>query len=111
MSRITLKLLYPDSLKLVHTLPAVFVIGCLALILLAIFWHWWAILPLVLYAVMLWVSALVQTRSLKISLMAVVTSFVQLGSYGVGFIRAYVWKILLGHGRDINQEIAMRKGK
>ncbi len=111
MSRITLKLLYPDSLKLVHALPAVFVLGCLTLILLAIFWHWWAILPLVLYAVMLWVSALVKTRSLKISLMAVVTSFVQLGSYGIGFIKAYVWKILLGHGRDINEEIAMRKGK
>ena len=111
MSRITLKLLYPDSLKLVHTLPAVFVLGCLGLILLAIFWRWWAILPLLLYAVLLWVSALIKTRSLKISLMAVVTSFVQLGSYGIGFIRAYVWKILLGHGRDINQEIAMRKGK
>ena len=111
MSRITLKLLYPDSLKLVHTLPAVFVLGCIALILLAIFWRWWAILPLVLYAVMLWVSALVKTKSLKISLMAVVTSFVQLGSYGFGFIKAFVWKILLGHGRDINEEIAMRKGK
>jgi glycosyltransferase involved in cell wall biosynthesis len=111
MSRITLKLLYPDSLKLVHTLPAVFVLGCLALILLAIFWRWWAILPLVLYAVMLWVSALVKTKSLKISLMAVVTSFVQLGSYGYGFIKSFVWKILLGHGRDINEEIAMRKGK
>ena len=43
--------------------------------------------------------------------MAVVTSFVQLWSYGAGFIRAWVWKILLGHGRDIDQEIAMRKGK
>lgn len=111
MSRITLKLLYPDSLKLVHTLPAVFVLGCIALILLAIFWRWWAILPLVLYAVMLWVSALVKTKNLKISFMAVVTSFVQLGSYGFGFIKAFVWKILLGHGRDINEEIAMRKGK
>ncbi|MBR1803383.1 MAG: glycosyltransferase [Muribaculaceae bacterium] len=111
MSRITLKLLYPDSLKLVHTLPALFVLGCVALILLAIFWHWWAILPLVLYVVLLWVSALAQTRSLKIASLAVVTSFVQLWSYGTGFIRAYVWKILLRHGRDIEQEIAMRKGK
>lgn len=111
MSRITLKLLYPDSLKAVHTLPALFVVGCAVLILLAIAWRWWAILPLVLYAAMLWVSALVQTRNLKIASLAVVTSFVQLCSYGAGFIRAYVWKILLGHGRDIEQEIAMRKGK
>ena len=111
MSRITLKLLYPGSLKLVHCLPAVFVVGCLTMIALAIFWHWWAILPLALYVVMLWISALVKTRSLKISLLAIVSSFIQLGSYGVGFIKAYVWKILLRHGRDINQEISMRKGK
>ena len=111
MSRITLKLLYPDSLKLVHCLPAVFVLGCVALVLLAIFWHWWAILPLALYVLMLWVSALVKTRSLKIACIAVVSSFIQLGAYGFGFIKAFVWKILLRHGRDINEEIAMRKGK
>ena len=111
MSRITLKLLYPDSLKLVHCLPAVFVLGCVALVLLAIFWHWWAILPLALYVVMLWGGALVKTRSLKIASIAVVSSFIQLGAYGFGFIKAFVWKILLRHGRDINEEIAMRKGK
>lgn len=111
MSRITLKLLYPDSLKVVHTLPALFLLGCMALILLAIFWRWWCILPLALYAVMLWVSALLKTRNLKIASLAVVTSFVQLFSYGYGFIKAFVWKILLRHGRDLDQEIAMRKGK
>ena len=111
MSRITLKLLYPDSLKLVHTLPAVFVLGCITLIALALVWHWWAILPLALYVVMLWATALFSTKSLKISLMAIVTSFVQLGSYGGGFIKAVVWKILLGHGRNIEEEIAIRKGK
>ena len=111
MSRITLKLLYPDSLKLVHCLPAVFVLGCLALILLAIFWRWWAILPLALYVVMLWVSALIKTKNLKIATIAIASSFIQLGAYGFGFIKAFVWKILLGHGRNINEEIAMRKGK
>ena len=111
MSRITLKLLYPDSLKLVHTLPALFTLGCAVLVVLALCWRWWAVLPIALYAVMLWVSALFNTRNLKIASMAVVTSFVQLWSYGAGFIRAGVWKILLRHGRDIDQEIAMRKGK
>ena len=111
MSRITLKLLYPDSLKLVHTLPAVFVIGCLTLILLAIFWHWWAILPLALYVVLIWLSALASTRSLPIACLAILTSFIQLGSYGCGFIKAFVWKILLRHGRNIEEEIAIRKGK
>ena len=49
MSRITLKLLYPDSLKLVHTLPAVFVIGSMGLFALSILWKWWCILPLITY--------------------------------------------------------------
>lgn len=35
MSRITLYLLYPDSLKLVHWLPAVFVTGVAAMAVLA----------------------------------------------------------------------------
>lgn len=111
MSRITLKLLYPDSLKLVHCLPAVFVLGCATLVLLALLWHWWAILPLALYVVLLWLSALVETKSLKVACLAVVTSFIQLGSYGTGFLKAYVWKILLRHGRDIAEEVAIRKGK
>ena len=111
MSRITLKLLYPDSLKLVHCLPAVFVLGCVTLVALALLWHWWAILPLALYVVMLWVSALVETKSLKVACLGVLTSFIQLGSYGTGFLKAYVWKILLRHGRNIEEEVAMRKGK
>ena len=56
-------------------------------------------------------AALVKTRSLKIATLAVATSFTQLCSYGWGFIKAYVWKILLKHGRDIEEEVEMRRGK
>ena len=110
MSRITLKLLYPDSLKLVHCLPAVFTLGCALLLLLSL-WKWWFLLPILLYAAMLWIAALIETRDLKIACLAVAASFTQLCSYGWGFIKAWVWKILLKHGRDINEEVAMRKGK
>ena len=111
MSRITLKLLYPDSLKLVHCLPAVFVIGSLAMILLAMFWHWWTIIPLAAYIVALFVTAVISTRSIKIGSLAVISSIIQLGGYGSGFIKAYVWKIILRHGRNIEEEIKIRKGK
>lgn len=111
MSRITLKLLYPDSLKLVHCLPAVFVIGSLAMILLAMFWHWWAIIPLAAYIVALFVTAVISIRSIKIGSLAVISSIIQLGGYGSGFIKAYVWKIILRHGRNIEEEIKIRKGK
>ncbi len=110
MSRITLQLLYPGSMKAVHWAPAIFVIGAVAMIILAFFNPLW-LLPLAAYILALWISACVSTRSLKVGTMAVAASMVQLWGYGTGFIRAYVWKILLRHGRDEEQEIKMRKGK
>ena len=111
MSRITLYLLYPDSLKLVHWLPAVFVMGVMAMAVLAICLSWMWILPLVAYLLAIFVTALFSTKNLKIASLSVITSVIQLGGYGVGFLKAYVWKILLRHGRNIEEEIAIRKGK
>ncbi len=111
MSRITLKQLYPDSLKLVHTLPAIAVIIGVVLLLLGIFVSPWWLLPLGIYAVVLFLAAMVSTRSLGVSLRAIPAAAIQITGYGTGFIRAYVTDILLGRGRDINREIAMRKGK
>ena len=111
MSRITLKLLYPGSMKLVHCLPAFFVLGSITMIVLVLLWHWWAIIPLVAYLLAVWITAIYSTSSLKIGSLAVITSIIQLGAYGCGFIKAYVWKILLGHGRNIEEEILIRKGK
>lgn len=111
MSRITLKLLYPDSLKIVHCLPAAFVLGSLAMILLAIFWTPWAIIPLVAYFIAIFFAATVSNRSLKIGSLAIPASIIQLGAYGTGFLKAWVVKILLRRGRNIDEEIKIRKGK
>lgn len=111
MSRITLKLLYPGSMKIVHTLPAVaLLLGVAMLALAAVVSAWW-LLPLALYALALLVCATISSRSLKVGLLAVPAAVVQIAGYGSGFIRAYFTKIVLGRGRDIEQEIAMRKGK
>lgn len=111
MSRITLKLLYPDSLKLVHTLPAVFVIGSVGLIALSILWKWWCILPLAAYILAIFITALFSTKSLVIALKAVPASILQLSGYGWGFIKAFTTKILFRRGRNIEEEVAIRKGK
>ncbi len=107
MSRITLQLLYPGSMKAVHWLPALFVIGAVIMIIGAFFWKW-MIIPLVVYILALWIWGIISTRSLKIGSLGVVAAMVQLVGYGTGFIRAYVWKILLGHGRDVDDEIRRR---
>ncbi len=111
MSRITLKLLYPDSLKFVHTLPALFVIGSVALILLACLWSWWFITPLIFYFAAIFVTAFASTKSFIIAYKALPASLIQLYGYGCGFINAFTRKILLKRGRDINEEIKIRKGK
>lgn len=110
-SRVTLKLLYPGSLKAVHLLPAVFVLGVVALILLGIFVSPWFLLPLGVYFLAVFAGALIATRRLKIAAMSVPAAIIQLGGYGIGFIQDYTTKILLGRGRNLDEEIIMRKGK
>ena len=110
MSRITLKLLYPGSMKLVHWAPAVFVIGASVLII-ASFFNPWFLAPLVIYIFLLWISALISLKKLKESFIAVAAGLIQLTGYGTGFIKAYFRKIILGHGRDEQEEIRLRKGK
>lgn len=110
MSRITLELLYPGSMKLVHWLPAVFTIGAVALIIGSFFCKW-LLIPLLVYILALWIGGIVATRSLKIGTMGVGAAMVQLTGYGTGFIKAYVSKIIMGKGRDIEQEVEIRKGK
>lgn len=111
MSRITLKLLYPDSLKLVHTLPALAVIIGALLLILGIFVTSWFLLPIGIYLVAIFLSAWIATRSLGIALRAVPASVVQICGYGCGFIKAFFTKIILRRGRNIEEEIKIRKGK
>lgn len=111
MSRITLRLLYPDTMKAVHWLPAIFVLGVAAMVLMAIFCSPWWLLPLGLYLLAIFASALWSTHSFAIAMKAVPASIIQLGGYGCGFLKAYFTKIILGRGRDESEEITMRKGK
>lgn len=94
IARINLSLRHPGTLKLVHTLPVVFTLGCFGLILLTPFFVW-AILPLILYALLIFVHASLSESSLKVGLKAIPASFMQLISYGLGFIIAFWRRIVL----------------
>lgn len=111
MSRITLQLLYPGSLKVVHMLPALAVVAFAALLVLAVAVSWWWLLPVGIYVAALLALAAWQTRSLKVTLLAVPAAAIQLTGYGTGFIRAFTDKMILGHKRNVNDEIAIRKGR
>lgn len=111
MSRITLKLLYPGSLKAVHVLPALAVVAGVALLVLGIAVSPWFLLPIGVYLLAVLATALAATGSPVIALKAVPAACIQLGGYGCGFLRAWFSKIVLGRGRDVGQEVEMRRGK
>lgn len=111
MSRITLRLLYPDSLKAVHVLPPVAVVGAVALLVLGCTVSWWFLMILAAYVLGIIIGALMATGSVKIALMAVPAAAIQLGGYGIGFIKAWFTKIVLGRGRNVEEEVLIRKGK
>ena len=97
IARINLYKKYPDSLKLVHLLPAAFTLGCAVLILAALCWPW-TLLPIGFYALLVCTDAAIREKSLKIGILSVGASFVQLIGYGTGFLRAWWERCILGRG-------------
>lgn len=94
IARINLYKKYPESLKLVHLLPAVFTIGVVALLLGTPFIP--ALSSLIgLFVLIIFIDAALQNRSVKIGALAVVASFVQLTGYGTGFLRAWWQRCVL----------------
>ena len=95
IARINLYKKYPKSLKLVHLLPACFTLGTLFLLLFSIFYRW-SFLLIVLYALMVMIDSAIQNKSLKIGIMSIAASFVQLIGYGTGFLRAWWQRCVRG---------------
>lgn len=87
-ARVVLKKKYPDTFKLVHLLPAAFVVGHLLLLLLGIFHHWLWFLPILLYCVMVFIDSLIKNKDLKVALLSVPAAYCQLFGYGTGFLEA-----------------------
>ena len=90
IARINLYKKYPESLKLVHMLPALFTLGVVFLLLASLFWGG-SLSLLFLFVLIVFVDASMQNKSLKIGLLAIAASFIQLTGYGTGFLRAW-WK-------------------
>jgi len=132
IARINLYKKYPESLKLVHMLPALFTLGVALLTvvflaglvflgiglaagysgttgcnmglvvaymgagLMAI-----ALLPLLLYALLIFIDSSLQNRSLRVGLLSVPASFIQLLGYGSGFLRAWWLRCICGRNEEL----------
>lgn len=95
IARINLYKKYPESLKLVHLLPAVFTVGVVFLLLCSLFCVW-SLLPLALFVLIVFIDASLSNKSVVIGILSVVASFIQLTGYGTGFLRAWWKRCVLG---------------
>lgn len=95
MARISLYLLHPHSLKLVHSLPALFCIATSLMIFFS-FWSPWILTPLIAYFGLIFLVSWWDNKKLSIGILSIITSAIQLYGYGWGFIRSYVKKVIIG---------------
>lgn len=96
-ARINIYKHFPSELKLVHFFPSAFVLflfGTLVANILSLPIAQLGNLLLAIYILLLFVHAWTKTNSLKIALLSVFTSLIQLTAYGLGFMQDF-WKRLI----------------
>ncbi|MDD3875713.1 MAG: glycosyltransferase [Bacteroidales bacterium] len=96
IARINLYKKHKNSLKAVHTLPAIFCAGSLLLIVLSIFISFLFITPIILFALLLFADASIKNKNLLIGFYSIFAAFFQLTGYGSGFLIAFWKRIVLG---------------
>ena len=95
VARIYLNSLHQRSIKVVHTLPSLFLIGVLSLILLSVY-TWLAVVPITVFSLLVFVHSSLSNKNVLVGILSVLASFIQLSGYGSGFIKALVDKKIFG---------------
>jgi glycosyltransferase involved in cell wall biosynthesis len=97
-ARINIYKHFPAELKLVHFFPAVFTLGIMTVLLLNIFYPPLAYIGnvfLLVYFMLIFFHSLILNRSLKVAFLSIISSFIQLTAYGLGFIQDFIKRIVL----------------
>lgn len=89
-ARVNIRRYYPDQLKTIHLLPALFIIGIpISLLFLVFRLPIVSFAPLVylFYAVLLFTDSYRVSRNITVSLLSVPAAFIQLTAYGAGLLQ------------------------
>lgn len=98
IARINLNKRHPGTMRIIHALPGLFTLFFLTSILAGPITNLLSLVPVLVYAFSLFIDSLFKEKSVKVSLLAITASFVQLLGYGTGFIKAFWKRIVLGKG-------------
>lgn len=96
IARINLYKRHPQSLKIVHFFPAVFVVYQVLSIPHAVYHSEYFVLwPTMLYLFLIFMDATLWSASIRIGILSVWSSVVQLFGYGLGFMKGFIKRIIL----------------
>ncbi len=101
IGRIDLYKKYPETLKLTHFIPSLFIGFTLASLLLSIV-HFAFILPFVTYLLLLFIDSTLKNNSIFIGSLSVWSTLVQMFGYGSGFIKAFTKRVIFKQGEFAN---------
>ncbi|MBB6498003.1 glycosyltransferase [Pedobacter cryoconitis] len=97
-ARINIYKHFPSELKLVHFFPAVFTLGIIFILLLNIFYPplaYFGNIGILVYFMLIFFHSLLINKSLKVAFLSIISSFIQLTAYGLGFIQDFFKRIVL----------------
>jgi glycosyltransferase involved in cell wall biosynthesis len=95
-ARINISRFFPKELKLIHTFPMIFTLGCFSIPLLFLIYKpffYLGIGLLSIYILLNFIDSTLKNKSINIGLLSVMAVFVQLLGYGIGFM-SEGWKRL-----------------
>jgi len=102
IARITLYKKYPQSLKFVHFFPLIFLFGLIVSIIFYVLGLPYLFLVYLAYFILIFIASTIKYSSLKTGFLSVVTSFVMLWAYALGFTEG-IWKRLLLNQNEFNK--------
>ena len=95
-ARINISRFFPDEIKFVHTLPALFTLG-MAFFLTLPFWNFALfkilLIPFCLLFALIFGHSAIKNKSIYIGLLSSAASFIQLTAYGIGFLTEWWTKL------------------
>src|SRR5699024_5006385 len=95
-ARINISRFYPDEIKLVHLLPAFFSIGLLFFITLPlcnISLFNLLLIPFFIFCALIFLHSMFVNKKISIAILSIITSFIQLTAYGIGFLQEWWTKL------------------
>ena len=102
IARITLYKKYPQSLKFVHFFPLIFLFGLIVSIIFYVLGLPYLFLVYLAYFILIFIASTIKYSSLKTGFLSVVTSFVMLTAYALGFMEG-IWKRIIFNKNEFNK--------